>query len=33
MSRIAGKYLKQFNFNFGDQIEIDVSADRIELRK
>jgi hypothetical protein len=33
MIRIAGKYLKKFNFNIGDQIEIDVSTDKIEIRR
>ena len=33
MIRLAGKYLKDFNFNIGDQLEIDVSTDKIEIRR
>lgn len=33
MIRLAGKYLREFNFNIGDHIEIDVSTDKIEIRR
>lgn len=33
MIRLAGKYLREFNFNIGDHIEIDVSTDKIVIRR
>ena len=33
MIRIAGKYLKQFNFNIDDRIEVECTTDEILIRK
>jgi hypothetical protein len=33
MIRIAGKYLRDFNFNIGDNLEINLSIIEIVIRK
>jgi hypothetical protein len=33
MIRLAGKYLKKFNFNIGDKLEIDITNEQIIIKR